>query len=217
MSLWSTFRAFFTAGKGVLGGLSDEDAGFDPLPLFDRWYAEAVGSGVYLPESMTLATADEDGKPSARLVLLKGNDQNGFVFFTSYESRKGRELEANPAATLVFHWPVLQRQVRIEGTVTRVSKEESEAYFRTRPRGSQIGAWASHQSQALPSRSTMEERFKEMEERFRGGQVPLPPFWGGYRLFHTQVEFWQGRANRLHDRVSFSRHGDGWTRGRLYP
>lgn len=217
MSLWSTFRAFFTAGKGVLGGLSEEDAGSDPLPLFDRWYAEAVGSGVYLPESMTLATADEDGKPSARLVLLKGNDQNGFVFFTNYESRKARELEANPAATLVFHWPVLQRQVRIEGTVTRVSKEESEAYFRTRTRGSQIGAWASDQSQALPSRGTLEERVKEVEERFQGGQIPLPPFWGGYRLYHTHVEFWQGRANRLHDRVSFSRHGDGWTRGRLYP
>jgi pyridoxamine 5'-phosphate oxidase len=166
---------------------------------------------------MTLATVDEDGKPSARLVLLKGNDQTGFLFFTNYESRKARELEANPAATLVFHWPLLQRQVRIEGTVARVSKEESEAYFRTRPRGSQIGAWASYQSRTLPSRGTLEERVKEVEGRFRGGQIPLPPFWGGYRLYHTRVEFWQGRANRLHDRVSFSRHGDGWTKERLYP
>lgn len=217
MSLWSTFRAFFKAGKGVLGGLSDEDAGTDPLPLFQRWFKEALGSGIYLPESMTLATVSEDGIPSARLVLLKGHDQDGFVFFTNYESRKARELDQNPRATLVFHWPLLQRQVRIEGPVSRVTQQESEDYFRTRPRGSQIGAWASHQSETLSSRRELLDRVREMEDRFRGKDIPLPPFWGGYRLTHLVVEFWQGRANRLHDRIRFSRTGGEWSRERLYP
>ncbi|MFC1660271.1 pyridoxamine 5'-phosphate oxidase [Gemmatimonadota bacterium] len=217
MSLWNTVRAFFTAGKGILGGLSEESAGPDPLGLFRQWFQEAGRSGIFLPESMTLATATADGKPSARLVLLKGYDQRGFVFFTNYGSRKAKELEENPSATLVSHWPILQRQVRVEGAVARISQEESEAYFRSRPRGSQIGAWASDQSRPLASRRELEERVREIEERFKGQDVPLPPFWGGYRLSPEAVEFWQGRANRLHDRIRFERGEEGWARLRLFP
>ncbi len=218
MTLWSTFRAFFTAGKGVFVGLSEESAGSDPLALFHRWFHEAIRSGVYLPESMALGTATPDGKPSARLVLLKGHDERGLVFFGNYESRKAVELEANPEATLVFHWAILQRQVRLEGTVERISQQESEAYFRTRPRGSQIGAWASDQSRPLTSREELEERERRYQREFKGREVPLPPFWGGYRLKPRSVEFWQGRADRLHDRIKFTRAEDGtWARQRLYP
>jgi pyridoxamine 5'-phosphate oxidase len=217
MSLWSTFRAFFTAGRGVLGGLSEEEAGTDPLALFHRWFQDAIQSGIYLPESCALGTATPDGKPSVRFVLLKGHDEKGFVFFTNYGSRKAAEMEANPEATLLFHWAILQRQVRLEGTVERISTEESEAYFHSRPRGSQIGAWASAQSEELPRREDLEARVKEYEEKFKGGQVPLPPFWGGYRLKPRSVEFWQGRANRLHDRIKFIRGGASWQRLRLFP
>mgnify|MGYP001821850801 CR=1 FL=1 len=217
MAFWSTLRAFFTAGKGVFGGLSEEDAGRDPLALFHRWYREAIGSGIYLPESMALGTATPDGKPSVRLVLLKGYDERGFVFFTNYTSRKAIELEANPEATLVFHWAILQRQIRLEGTVERISKEESEAYFQSRPVGSQIGAWASKQSRPLATRQILEERVKRFEKEFAGGPVPLPEFWGGYRLEPRYMEFWQGRANRLHDRIKFDLEDGAWTRERLYP
>ena len=217
MSLWSTFRAFFTAGKGVLGGLSEGSAGTDPVALFHTWFQEAVSAGIYLPESMALGTATPDGKPSVRLVLLKGYDERGFVFFTNYGSRKARELDANPEATLVFHWAILQRQIRLEGTVRRISTEESRAYFSTRARGSQIGAWASRQSEPMESRRDLEERVKKYEEAFKGRDVPLPDFWGGYRLEPRSIEFWQGRANRLHDRIKFARQGDGWERFRLYP
>jgi pyridoxamine 5'-phosphate oxidase len=218
MSLWSTFRAFFTAGKGVFAGLSEESAGSDPLALFHRWFQDAVKSGVYLPESMALGTATPDGRPSVRFVLLKRYDERGFVFFTNYESRKAVELEANPEATLIFHWGILQRQIRLEGRVERISHEESEAYFHTRPRGSQIGAWASEQSRPLASREELEQRERHYEQEFRGREVPLPPFWGGYRLKPRNLEFWQGRANRLHDRIKFFRGVDGqWKRERLYP
>jgi pyridoxamine 5'-phosphate oxidase len=217
MAFWSTLRAFFTAGKGVLGGLSEKEAGDDPFALFHHWYREAIGSGIYLPESMALGTATPDGKPSVRLVLLKGYDDRGFVFFTNYSSRKAMELEANPEATLVFHWAILQRQIRLEGTVERISKEESESYFHSRPRGSQIGAWASKQSEPLVTRQELEERVKRFEEEFGGGPVPLPEFWGGYRLKPRSMEFWQGRANRLHDRIRFSIQEGAWTRVRLYP
>jgi pyridoxamine 5'-phosphate oxidase len=217
MAFWSTLRAFFTAGKGVLGGLSDEGAGDDPLALFHTWYQEAIGSGIYLPESVALGTATLDGKPSVRMVLLKGYDERGFVFFTNYGSRKATELEANPEATLVFHWPILQRQVRLEGTVERISQEESEAYFRSRSRGSQIGAWASKQSEPLADRQELEGRFERYEKEFKGGPVPLPEFWGGYRLKPRSMEFWQGRANRLHDRIRFSINERIWARDRLYP
>jgi pyridoxamine 5'-phosphate oxidase len=217
MAIWSTFRAFFTAGKGVFAGLSEEGAGADPLALFQRWYREAIGAGLYLPESMALGTATPDGKPSVRLVLLKGHDERGFVFFTNYGSRKAAEMEANPEATLVFHWAVLQRQIRLEGTVGRITKEESEAYFHSRPRGSQIGAWASAQSEILGSRKELEDRERMYQEKFKGQEIPLPPFWGGYRLVPRSVEFWQGRASRLHDRIRFVREGSAWSRHRLYP
>jgi pyridoxamine 5'-phosphate oxidase len=217
MSLWSTFRGLLTAGKAVVAGLSEEDAGTLPLPLFTRWFKEAERAGIFLPESMALATATPDGKPSVRFVLLKGYDEKGFVFYTNYESRKAEELDANPEASLIFHWSILQRQVRLEGSVERISQTESEAYFHSRVRGSQVGAWASAQSQEMDSRKTLEERVKDYEKKFKGSDVPLPPFWGGYRLKPRSIEFWQGRANRLHDRIKFIREGDGWGRIRLYP
>jgi len=217
MSLWPTFRAFFTAGKGVFGGLSEAAAGEDPLALFHTWFQEAIKAGIYLPESVALGTATPDGKPSVRLVLLKGYDERGFVFYTNYGSRKAQELEANPESTLVFHWAILQRQIRLEGPAKRISAEESTAYFQSRGRGSQIGAWASAQSDPLATRATLEDRVREYEEKFKGQDVPLPPFWGGYRLVPQSMEFWQGRASRLHDRIKFTRTETGWDRERLYP
>jgi len=217
MSLKSTLRAFFTTGKGVVRGLSERDAGSDPLALFERWFREAREAGLYLPESMALATATPDGRPSVRQVLLKAFDERGFVFYTNYESRKGREIADNPVGELAVHWPILQRQVRMAGSIVRTSTEESETYFRTRPRGSRLGAWASAQSSVLGSRGELEARFREMRDRFAGGDVPLPPFWGGYRLYPRTMEFWQGRADRLHDRLLFTRAGDGWTVERLAP
>jgi pyridoxamine 5'-phosphate oxidase len=164
-----------------------------------------------------LATTDAERQPSARLVLLRGIDQRGFVFFTNYNSRKGRELEENPRAALCIHWSALDEQIRIEGAVTRVSAEESDAYFAERPRGSQLGAWASQQSEILPSRETLEEQYREIERRFEGGPVDRPPFWGGYRLAPQRIEFWYGRPDRLHDRVLYVRAGGAWRIERLYP
>jgi pyridoxamine 5'-phosphate oxidase len=217
MSLKSTLRALLTIRKGVFNGLNEDSVGTDPFRLFDDWYREAREAGLYLPESMTLATSSPDGAPSARLVLLKGHDERGFVFFTNYESRKAVELETNPRAALVMHWPILQRQVRIEGTVEKTSEQDSSAYFRTRPRGSRIGAWASPQSSVLQDREQLEQRVEEFEARYPGDEVPLPPYWGGYRLRPENIEFWQGRANRLHDRFRFTRAGAGWTVERLAP
>jgi pyridoxamine 5'-phosphate oxidase len=166
---------------------------------------------------MTVATATPDGAPSARMMLLKDVDQRGFVFYTNYQSRKAGELLANPRAALVFHWPVLQRQVRVEGAVARLPQPESETYFRTRPRGSRIGAWASRQSTELATRAELDQRVREYEARFAGQDVPLPPFWGGFRLTPSAIEFWQGRVNRLHDRLRYTRVGGGWAVTRLYP
>lgn len=166
---------------------------------------------------MTLATATPDGVPAARMMLLKGVDQRGFVFFTNYESRKARELLANARAVLVFHWALLQRQVRVEGLVERLTEAESSAYFQTRSRGSQIGAWASQQSAELTSRAELEQRVSEYQAKFAGRQVPLPPFWGGFRLKPDAIEFWQGRINRLHDRLRYTRADGGWAVARLYP
>jgi pyridoxamine 5'-phosphate oxidase len=166
---------------------------------------------------VTLATVDTNGQPSARMVLLRGVDERGFTFFTNYDSRKGRELDANPKASLCIHWVALDEQIRIEGAVERVSDNESDAYFASRPRGSQLGAWASEQSQVLPSRETLEERYREIERRFEDRPVARPPFWGGYRVVPRRIEFWYGRPDRLHDRVLYVRDGSSWRIERLYP
>jgi pyridoxamine 5'-phosphate oxidase len=201
----------------ALARLDEKDVSRDPIAEFGRWFAEAQAAEVEEPNAMVLATATSDGIPSARVVLLKGFDERGFVFFTDYRSRKGAELEANPRAALVLHWSELERQVRITGEVTRTSAEESETYYRSRPLGSRLGAWVSHQSQAIPSRAALEGGLREVERRFAGGDVPLPPYWGGYRVKPGAIEFWQGRENRLHDRIRYLRDGDQWRIERLAP
>ena len=189
----------------------------DPLALFDKWFAEARAAELSDPEAMALATVNEAGRPSVRMVLLKGHGQDGFVFYTNEESAKGRELARHPNAALLFHWKSLRRQVRLEGAVARVSNAEADAYFATRARDSQLGAWASDQSRPLANRSTFEARFEEMKRRFEGRDVPRPPNWGGYRLVPDRIEFWTDREHRLHERRLFVRDGDSWTEGLLYP
>jgi pyridoxamine 5'-phosphate oxidase len=189
----------------------------DPIERFQEWFREAEQAGVEVPEAMTLATASVDGVPSARMVLLKGADDEGFVFYSGYVSRKAGELEQNPRAALVFYWRPLGKQVRVEGAVERVSEGESAAYFATRPRGSQLAAWASQQSQPLESREELERRYAELEREYDGREVPRPPHWGGFRLQPDAIEFWEHRENRLHDRFRCTRAREGWTAELLSP
>jgi pyridoxamine 5'-phosphate oxidase len=189
----------------------------EPLDRFSAWFREAEEAGVAFPEVMTLATATADGAPSARMVLLKGADEDGLVFYTGYGSRKADELAANPRAALVLYWQPLGRQVRVEGNVERVSEAESAVYFDSRPRGSQLAAWASQQSRPLESRDELERRYAELEREYEGRQVPLPPHWGGFRLRPNAIEFWQHRDNRLHDRVRYTRAREGWRAEVLSP
>lgn len=198
------------------GALDEAHADADPIKQFARWFDEARAADVAEPNAMVLATADQTGRPSARVVLLKGVDERGFVFFTNYESRKGVELAANPQAALLFFWPELERQVRIEGPVERVAERESDEYFRSRPLASRIGAWASPQSRVIASRAWLMARAAEMGLR-HGTNPSRPPFWGGYRVLPQAVEFWQGRPSRLHDRLRYTRAEGGWMRERLAP
>lgn len=189
----------------------------DPLELFDAWYAEARTSEINDSNAVALATSDSAGQLGLRMVLLKGHGPDGFVFYTNQEGRKAADIAANPQAALLFHWKSLRRQIRIEGPVTTVTAAEADAYFATRGRDSQLGAWASDQSRPLDSRATFEARFAEMQARFDGGPVPRPPYWSGYRVTPRSIEFWQDREHRLHERRLFTRAGDGWLEGMLYP
>ena len=199
------------------GGLDVGDLEPDPLAMFRRWFDEALAAGVHEPNAMVLSTVGLDARPSSRMVLLKGLDERGFVLFTNHTSRKARELEANPHCSLLFPWHPLERQVRVEGTAHVLERESVEAYHRLRPRGAQLGAWASTQSQPVTSRAELSAAYAEMVERFEGKPVPVPDHWGGYRVAPESVEFWQGRPSRMHDRLVYARAGDAWKVHRLAP
>lgn len=201
----------------VLGALTEADLGPEPLPEVGRWVEEAAAAGLPDETPMTLATVEPDGTPSARIVLLRGIDERGLRFFTDYDSAKARALAAQPTCALVLHWPVLERQVRVTGVAERLALDESAAYFAGRPRGSQLAAWASEQSEVLPDRGLLEARLAEVEARFAGAEVPLPPDWGGYVVRPTVVELWQGRPSRLHDRLRYRATASGWVLERLSP
>lgn len=197
--------------------LTEADALDDPIQQFALWFGEALKSELLDSNAMTLATASRDGEPTARIVLLKGFDETGFVFFTNYESAKAGDLERNPRASLLLFWAALERQVRVTGRVSKTSTQESEKYFQSRPFESQIGAWASAQSRTLSDRASLEARYAELAAKYAGAPVPLPPFWGGYRVAPETIEFWQGRKSRLHDRLLYTKHAGTWVRSRLAP
>lgn len=204
-------------GASSMRTLDERAVDRNPLVQFDRWFREAAEAGIALHEAMALATATSEGCPSVRMVLLKEVDERGFVFYTNYDSRKSEELGENPIASLLFWWGALERQVRIDGKVERVTSAESDAYFATRPRGSQLGAWASAQSSIVESREYLETQLAELETAYAGKDVPRPPFWGGFRVIPSSIEFWQGRANRMHDRLRYRREGKSWIIERLAP
>ncbi len=201
-----------------LAGLTEKDLAKDPFRQFEKWFQEAEAAKIHEPNAAVLSTATKDGRPSSRMVLLKGIDGRGFVFYTNYSSRKGMEIESNPRVSFMFPWVALERQVIVEGPVTRTTREESEAYFHVRPRASQLAAWASSQSSIISGRGALEESMKATEKKFSGVEAPLPPHWGGFRISPETVEFWQGRRSRLHDRLRYRREANGsWTVERLSP
>jgi len=197
--------------------LVEKKASKNPLVLFQQWFKEALKAEVVDVNAFALATVSKAGIPSNRIVLLKGLDRRGFIFFTNYQSQKGREISQRAVASLLFFWPQLIRQVRVEGKVIKISEKESDAYFKTRPRGSQLGAWASEQSETVPNRDFLEKCMKALEEKYKGKTIPRPPYWGGYLVIPKSIEFWQGRPNRLHDRLRYVRQGQSWRRERLAP
>lgn len=209
--------AFLMGLRGVFRGIDERDLAPAPVDQFRRWFDAAKRARMYQPNAAALSTCSTEGRPSVRMVLLKGFDARGFVFYTNHESRKGLEMAANPQAMLLFFWSELHRQIRVEGRVEKMTAEESIRYFHARPRGSQVGAWASHQSAEIKSRAELEARVREFEKKFEGGAVPLPPYWGGFRLVPDQFEFWQGRAFRLHDRFVYRRTANDWKMVRLSP
>jgi len=200
-----------------VGGLDESDLAPDPVTMFRTWMHGTLAAGLHEPNAMVLSTVSAEGRPASRIVLLKGLDERGFVFYTNYTSRKGIELEANPACALLFPWHGLERQIRVDGTAVRLTPQENDAYFATRPRASQIGAWASPQSQVVADRGELDGRYGEVSARFGEEDVPTAPDWGGYRVEHASVEFWQGRRGRMHDRLRYRRFPDGWVTERLAP
>lgn len=211
-------RKFVKEAAGIVKGLSEDEVDPDPIKQFAAWFKDAEASESRHPEAVTLSTATPDGKPSARAVLMKGFDEKGFRFYTNYDSRKGGEIADNPYVVMSFLWKGLERQVIIEGAVEKLSREESNAYFQTRPRGSRVGAWASTQSKELRGREELEQRVEKFEKEFAGGDVPLPPNWGGFLLKPDRIEFWQGRISRLHDRILYTRNdAAAWSISRLSP
>ena len=217
MTFLEKIRCLFTFGQGVALPLPNIDENTSPFDIFQQWFDEASKSGILLPEAMSVSSCDAAGQPSSRMVLLKSFDENGFVFYTNYGSRKHQELTENSKVALLFHWGVLQRQVRIEGTIEKTTTQQSAEYFHSRDIGSQIGAWASKQSQKITNDHELKERFTKYEKKFNGEEIPLPDFWGGLRVKPHYIEFWQGRASRMHDRVCFENKGDNWQQFKLHP